>query len=114
MEILKNGVFVSCEPTDRVEQIAPGLIEERIAEVGQTYLICDMKKEEVGKAKLAEAFTTTFGNPDPRLLELLGFAGQPDKFHSQYAGFYQQQFPGEVLIEDTELFVTVYEPVRDS
>lgn len=114
LQVLKNGIFVSCEPTDKVERIAPGLVEERIAEVGQTYLVCDMRKQEVGKAKLVEAFTTTFGNPDPTLLELLGFAGQPDRFHSQYAGFFKQQFPDEDLIEETELFVTVYEPVRDS
>jgi uncharacterized protein YhfF len=114
MQILKNGVFVSCEPTERVEQIAPGLIDERIAEVGQTYLVCNMQKEEIGKAKLVEAFTTSFGQPDPRLLELLGFTGQPEKFNSQYAGFYKQQFPDEDLVEETELFVTVYEPVRDS
>lgn len=114
MQILQNGVFVSCEPTERVENIAPGLVEERIAEVGQTYLVCDMKKEEIGKAKLVEAFTTTFGNPDPTLLELLGFKDQPEKFTSQYSGFFKQQFPDEELVDDTELFVTVYEPVRDS
>jgi len=114
MQILQNGVFVSCEPTDRVEKISPDLIDERIAEVGQTYLVCDMKKEEIGKAKLVEAFTTTFGQPDPTLLELLGFRDQPDKFKSQYSGFFAKQFPDEDLIEDTELFVCVYEPVRDS
>ena len=114
MQILKNGVFVSCEPKDRIEKISPGLPAERVAEVGHTYLICNMKKEEVGKAKLITAFTTTFGNPNPKLLELIGFKDQVSKFHSQYAGFYKQQFPDEDLIEETELFVTVYEPVSDS
>lgn len=114
MQILQNGVFVSCEPTDRVEKISPGLIDERIAEVGQTYLVCDMKKEEIGKAKLVEAFTTTFGHPDPTLLQLLGFPDQPEKFKNQYSGFFHKQFPDEDLIDETELFVCVYEPVRDS
>ena len=114
MQILKNGVFVSCEPKDRIEKISPGLPDERVAEVGHTYLICNMKKEEVGKAKLTIAFTTTFGNPNPKLLELIGFKDNVERFHSEYAGFYKQQFPDEDLIEETELFVTVYEPVSDS
>ena len=57
---------------------------------------------------------TTFGNPDPRLLQLIGFADHLERFHTQYHGFYKQQFPDEDLIEETELFVTVYEPVSDS
>ena len=60
------------------------------------------------------AFTTTFGDPNPRLLELIGFKDKLERFHSEYAGFYKQQFPDEDLIEETELFVTVYEPVSDS
>lgn len=114
LQILKNGLFVSCEPKDCIEKISPSLVRERVAEVGQTYLVCNMKKEEVGKAKLVEAFLTTFGNPKPRLLELIGFTGQVERFHSQYSGFYKQQFPDEILIEETELFVTVYESVSDS
>lgn len=114
MQILKNGVFVSCEPKDRIEHISPGLTDERIAEVGHTYLVCDMKHEEIGKAKLVDAFTTTFGDPDEKLLRLIGFVDQPDRFKSEYAGFFKKQFPDEDLIEETELFVTVYEPVRDS
>lgn len=114
LQILKNGVFVSCEPKDRIEKLSPGLIDERIAEVGHTYLVCNMQKEQVGKAKLVDAFSTTFGNPDDRLLKLIGFECQLERFHSQYAGLYKQQFPDEVLIEETELFVTVYEPIIDS
>ncbi len=114
MQILKNGVFVSCEPKDRIEKLSPGLIDERLAEVGHTYLVCNMQKEQVGKAKLVDAFSTTFGNPDERLLKLIGFEGQLERFHSQYAGLYKQQFPDEDLIEETELFVTVYEPQSDS
>ena len=114
LQILKSGLFVSCEPKDRIDKISPGLVNERVAEVGQTYLICNLQKEEIGKAKLVEAFLTTFGNPAPRLLELIGFTGKTERFHSQYLGFYTQQFPDEILIEETELFVTVYEPVSDS
>lgn len=114
MQILKNGIFVSCEPKDRIEKISPGLTDERVAEVGHTYLVCDMRKEELGKAKLVEAFTTTFGDPDPRLLKLIGFEDNLKRFHSEYSAFYKQQFPDEDLIEETELFVTVYTPVRDS
>ncbi len=114
MQILKNGLFVSCEPKDRIDKISPGLIDERVAEVGHTYLVCDMKKEELGKAKLVEAFMTTFGDPSPRLLKLIGFEDNLTRFHSEYSALYKKQFPDEDLIEETELFVTVYTPVRDS
>jgi uncharacterized protein YhfF len=114
LQVLQKGLFVSCEPKERIEQLAPGLPEERIAEIGEIYLVCNMNNEEQGKARLIDAFTTTFGEPDPRVLKLIGFDDNPEKFRKEYGAFYKKQFPDTELVESTELFVTIYEPVRDS
>ncbi len=114
MHILNQGLFVSCEPVDKIEEIQPGLIDERLAEVGQFYLVCDMEKEIQGKAKLKDAFITTFGDPDPILLEHMGFKNNVDKFKSEYTGLFQTQYTDYSLIEETELFVCIYEPIHDS
>lgn len=114
LQILKNGLFVSCEPKERIEQISPGLTDQRLAEVGETYLVCDLNQQVQAKAKLVDAFATTYGDPDLRLLKFLGFSDNPDRFRTEYSGFFKQQFPDEVLIDETELFVTAYEPVTDS
>lgn len=114
MHILNRGIFVSCEPVDRIESVQPGLIDERLSEVGVIYLVCDMEKEIQGKAKLVDAFITTYGDPDPLMLEHMGFKDNPDKFKTEYAGLFKQQFPDEALVDETELFVCIYEPVQDS
>ncbi|MBC7420853.1 MAG: hypothetical protein H7328_08995 [Bdellovibrio sp.] len=114
LQILKKGLFVSCEPKQRIEELAPGLPDERVAEIGETYLVCNMNNEEQGKAKLIDAFTTTFGEPDARLLALIGFQDNIEKFQKEFGAFYQKQFPDAELLSETELFVTIYEPVRDS
>jgi len=114
MHILNKGLFVSCEPVERIEEIQKGLVDERLSEKGQTYLVCDLEKEIQGKAKLVDVFITTYGDPDPIMLEHMGFKDKPDKFKIEYAKHYNAQFPDYSLIEDTELFVCVYEPVQDS
>lgn len=114
MHVLSRGLFVSCEPVDRIEQLQPGLVDERLNEVGQVYLVCDMEKEIQGKAKLVDAFITTFGDPDPTMLAHMGFKDNVAKFKAEYAGLFKKQFPEEALVEETELFVAVYEPVQDS
>lgn len=114
MHILNKGLFVSCEPVDRLEKIRPGLVDERLSEVGSVYLVCDLEKEIQAKAKLTDAFITTFGDPDPQLLEYMGFKNAPERFKEQYTGLFQQQFPDEVLIDETELFVSAYAPISDS
>lgn len=114
MHILKRGLFVSCEPVDNIEKYQPGLVDERLSEVGQYFLVCDMQKEIQGKAKLTDAFITTYGDPDPILLEHMGFKDNLAKFKSEYAGLFKSQFPEEALVDETELFVCVYEPVSDS
>ena len=40
MHILKRGLFVSCEPVDNIEKYQPGLVDERLSEVGQYFLVC--------------------------------------------------------------------------
>lgn len=114
MHILNSGVFVTCEPVDNIEKVQPGLVDERLSEVGNVFLICDMEKEIQGKAKLVDAFITTFGEPDPTMLERMGFKDDPEKFKAQYSGLFHSQFPEDSLIDETELFVTVYEPIKDS
>lgn len=114
MHILNNGLFVSVEPVERIDQIQPGLVDERLSEKGDTYLVCDMNKEIQGKAKLVDAFITSFGEPDPIMLSHMGFKDQVEKFKSEYAGLFKTQFPDFSLIDETELLVCVYEPVKDS
>jgi uncharacterized protein YhfF len=114
MHILNKGLFVSCEPVDNIEKHQPGLVDERLSEVGNYYLVCDMQKEIQGKAKLVDAFITTFGDPDPIILGHMGFKDNVEKFKTEYAGLFKSQFPDDSLIEETELFVCVYEAVHDS
>ncbi len=114
MHVLNKGLFVSCEPVDNIERIQPGLVDERLNEVGHYYLVCDMQKEIQGKAKLVDAFITTYGNPDPILLKHMGFTDNIPKFKSEYAGLFKSQFPEDSLMDETELFVCIYEPIHDS
>jgi uncharacterized protein YhfF len=114
MQVLKKGVFVSCEPMESIEALAPGLPDERMSEIGQIYLVANMEKETQGKAKLVDAFVTTFGQPDPRLIEIVGFRDDSEKFRAEYGNFYRKQFPNVELGDETELFVTIYEPIKDS
>lgn len=114
MHILNQGIFVSCEPVERIDAVQPGLVDERLNEKGNTFLVCDLEKEIQGKAKLADAFITTFGEPDPIMLAYMGFKDQVEKFQVEYAGLFEKQFPEFSLMEETELLVCVYEPVKDS
>lgn len=114
MHILNQGIFVSCEPVERIDAVQPGLVDERLNEKGNTFLVCDLEKEIQGKAKLTDAFITTFGEPDPIMLAHMGFKDQVEKFQAEYAGLFETQFPEFTLMEETELLVCVYEPVQDS
>lgn len=114
LQVLKKGVFVSCEPKETILELAPGLIDERMSEIGQVYLVANLNKETQGKACLVDAFLTSFGQPDGQLLELMGFPNDKQKFQTAYGNFYRKQFPESELTEDTELFVCIYEPVSDS
>ncbi len=114
LQVLRKGIFVSCEPRQSILELAPGLIEERMSEIGQVYLVANLNKETQGKAMLVEAFLTSYGHPDPQLLELMGFPNDPEKFQKEYGDFYRKQFPDVELTDETELFVCIYEPVTDS
>lgn len=114
MHILNKGLFVSCEPVDKIESVQPGLVDERLSEIGTYYLVCDLEKEIQGKAKLVDAFITTYGNPDPTILKHMGFENKIEQFKKEYSGLYQIQFPNEPLMDETELFVCIYEPIKDS
>lgn len=114
LQILKNGLFVSCEPKQSILQLAPGLIDERMSEIGQIYLVANLNKQTQGKALLVDAFLTVFGDPDERLLQVLGYTDNIQKFQSEYSAFYHKQFPDDELSDDTDLFVCIYTPVADS
>jgi uncharacterized protein YhfF len=114
MHVLNQGLFVSVEPVDKIEELQPGLVDERLSEKDQVLLVCDMEKEIQGKAKLTDAFITSFGDPDPVMLEYMGFKDNIEKFKIEYAGFFNKQFPEFSLIDETELLVCVYEPIKDS
>jgi uncharacterized protein YhfF len=114
MHLLNKGLFVSCEPVDKIENAQPGLVDERLSEVGNYYLVCDLEKEIQGKAKLVDAFITTYGDPDPIILKHMGFENKVAQFKKEYAGLFANQFPNESLIDETELFVCIYEPIKDS
>lgn len=114
LHILNQGIFVSCEPVERIDDVQPGLVDERLNEKGNTFLVCDLEKEIQGKAKLTDAFITTFGEPDPIMLAHMGFKDQVEKFQAEYAGLFEKQFPEFSLLDETELLVCVYEPVQDS
>lgn len=114
LQLLKRGSFVSCEPIERIEQFSPGLPQERMSEIGQTYLVADMQKQPLLKAKLVDAFVTYFGDPDPCLTEMIGYGDDVEKFQNEYADFYEKQFPDFELDDATELFVTIYELVQDN
>jgi hypothetical protein len=85
MHILNQGIFVSCEPVERIDAVQPGLVDERLNEKGNVFLVCDLEKEIQGKAKLTDAFITTFGEPDPIMLAYMGFKDQVEKFQAEYA-----------------------------
>lgn len=114
MHVLNQGLFVSVEPVDKIDEIQPGLVDERLSEKGAVYLVCDLEKEIQGKAKLSDAFITTYGDPDPIMLEHMGFKDNVEKFKSEYSGLFSKQFPDFSLIDETELLVCIYEPVKDS
>ena len=114
MHILNQGIFVSCEPVERIDAVQPGLVDERLNEKGNTFLVCDLEKEIQGKAKLTDAFITTFGEPYRIMLAYMGFKDEVEKFQAEYAGLFEKQFPEFSLMEETELLVCVYEPVQDS
>jgi uncharacterized protein YhfF len=114
MHLLNKGLFVSCEPVDKIENVQPGLVDERLSEVGHCYLVCDLEKEIQGKARLVDAFITTYGEPDPIILKHMGFENKIALFKKEYAGLFKSQFPEESLIDETELFVCIYEAVKDS
>lgn len=114
LHVLNSGLFVSCEPVDNIERYQKGLVDERLNEIGHVFLVCDLEKEIQGKAKLVDAYVTTFGEPDAQLLEHMGFKNDIEKFKSQYEGLFKKQFPDESLLDETELFVCVYESIKDS
>lgn len=114
LQILRKGLFVSCEPKQSILELAPDLIEERMSEIGQVYLVANLNKETQGKARLVEAFLTSFGHPDEQLLKVMGHPHNPQKFQQEYGNFYRKQFPETDLTDETELFVCIYEPVSDS
>jgi hypothetical protein len=49
--------------------MAPGHVNNAIASIGKIFGVADVYGSVQTKARLVDAFVTTFGNPDIRLLE---------------------------------------------
>ncbi len=103
--------FTSCEPKQRVEKRDHMLISHRHKSIGQVFDVADENGKPQAKAKLAECFVTTFGNPDPKLVSGMGFGSDIQKYKTEFSKFWQQNFPREPLSDSTELFVCVWEHV---
>jgi hypothetical protein len=58
-----------CQSLQRTEKMAPGHVNNAIASIGKIFGVADVYGSVQTKARLVDAFVTTFGNPDIRLLE---------------------------------------------
>jgi uncharacterized protein YhfF len=110
IERVKRAKTTFCQPKNRTEAATPGHVQEILHSIGQVFDVADESGKVRAEARLKDAFLTTYGQPDSRLLEGYGFAGDAKKFQEKYREFWKRQFPQTTLENDTELFVVVYEP----
>ena len=111
IERVKKEGATFCQPKVRVEALEPGLVQKTIVSVGKVFDVADEEGKVRAQARLTDAFITTFGSPDARLLEGYGFKGNVVGFQDKCREFWHQQFPDSRLSEKTELFVIIYSPV---
>ena len=113
IDSLKSGnIFTTCEPRERIEKIAPYLITSRLSSIGQVFEVADEGGSAHTRAKLIDCFITTFGSPDLKFVSGMGFGADVAKCKFEYEKFWKINFPTDELSEATELFVTVWEPVK--
>lgn len=113
IDSLKSGnKFTTCEPKQRIEKLDHQLIPSRQKSIGQIFDVADEGGKVQIKAKLVDCFITTFGKPDPKFVFEMGFGSDYQKMKSEYSKFWQDNFPSEQLNDTTELFVTMWDPIR--
>ncbi len=115
IELLKKGRRTYCQPKDRTERIGGAdSIQKRIDSIGQIFDVADMEGNIHGCARLVDAFVTTYGNPDSRLLEGYGFRQDTQKFQQAYRAFWEKTFTEVTLEDKTELFAFTYESLPEA
>jgi uncharacterized protein YhfF len=108
--LFKPGeTYTTCQPKERTEKIDSTHISRMRVSVGQTFQVADEKGAVQAEVKLLNCFMTTFGSLDPEFVAGMGFGTNIEKCKIEYAKFWQQAFPGEPLIDATELFVTIWQ-----
>lgn len=111
IDSLKSGnKFTTCEPKQRVEKLDSQLIQNRQKSIGQIFNVADESGKIQTKAKLTNCFIMSFGKPDPKFVSAMGFGTDDQKMKTEYAKFWENNFPNEQLTDSTELFVTMWEP----
>ncbi|PWU19278.1 MAG: hypothetical protein C5B49_06000 [Bdellovibrio sp.] len=73
MKRLKTEGWATCESKDHLEKIEPGIVQRRIESIGSIFEVADQSGAIHAKAKLVDAFVTTFGKMDMRLVRARGF-----------------------------------------
>ena len=110
IESLKSGnKLTTCEPKQRVEKLDSQLIPSRLKSIGRIFTVADENGKIQTKAKLTNCFIMTFGKPDPKFVFEMGFGSDAQKMKTEYAKFWENNFPNEQLTDSTELFVTMWE-----
>ncbi|PWU15006.1 MAG: hypothetical protein C5B49_12390 [Bdellovibrio sp.] len=110
IERVKKRRCTFCQPKERTEKLAPGHVQKTIDSIGQVFEVADESGKIHTKARLVDAFLTTFGNPDGRLLDGYGFKSDTRGFQESYREFWSANIADFKLQDDTELFVFTYEP----
>jgi uncharacterized protein YhfF len=111
---LKSEGLVTCESKEHLEKIEPGIVQKRMKSIGSVFDVADESGAVQTKAKLIDAFVTTFGNMDMRLVQARGFSSDRARCQKEYRHVWEATFPGKPLGSATELFVAIYEPVHSS
>lgn len=107
--LVSTGSLTSCEPKMRIDSIDSTFVDERMNSVGKIFAVADEDGNIKTSAKLKDAFVTTHGNPDLRMVAGLGFDSDIQKYKEQYELFWKQNFPESSLLDSTELFVCIWE-----
>ncbi|MCC2677944.1 MAG: hypothetical protein K0R29_520 [Pseudobdellovibrio sp.] len=110
--LIATGRLTSCEPKLRIDGIDSSFIKNRMRSVGKVFDVADEDGNIKTKAKLADSFITTFGNPDPKMVSGLGFGSDVQACKEQYSAFWKENFPEVSLTDSTELFVSIWEHVQ--
>jgi uncharacterized protein YhfF len=109
LQCLASGRLTTCESKARLEKLEPGRVQNKLKSAGDIVQVSDISGMPVMTAKLVDAFLTTFGQPNARLIQGLGFGSDINRYKQEYQSFWQQAFGNEPLSDSTELLVTIYE-----